>query len=67
MGIPYITHAYIGRDACGCIKAACIDNPTDVAQTKSDIDEFLGCGLIVLRVPVEEGVLSEKCPHESAS
>ena len=63
LGIPYVTHAYVGRKLCGCIFAAAIDNPHDPKQTLADINEFLGSGLILARVPIGEAVLSDKCEH----
>ena len=46
--------AYIGRKACGCVVAACMDDKDHPKYTAEDLAEFVMSGYTIERVPIEQ-------------
>lgn len=49
-----ITHCYIGRKSCGCVVAACVDDPQRPATTAEDVASFIKEGYAIERVGLDE-------------
>lgn len=48
------THVYIGRAACGCIRAVSTDMPGATDLVARDVSNMVKGGLTVERMPIEE-------------
>lgn len=68
------TYTYIGRSACGCVRSAVVDHPTDRKTTAKCLADFVKSGQVVERVTSEmakellcfERHPSGSCPHPNA-
>ena len=63
------THAYVGIDVCGCLRAAVIDSPDHKAEVRRQFSGFIRWGIVDLW-PIEAvriGLCLEShkpvCPH----
>ena len=66
------THAYIGVDKCGCIRAVTVDNPAHKKEVRKDVMDIMKWGTIE-RVLIESARIrlcfdthSPHCPHPNA-
>lgn len=65
---PKPTHVYIGRAACGCVRA--LTNDYGDKETGKDVAEFIASGLTIERIAwadyvqrIAEEPTFFKCPH----
>ena len=63
-------YAYVGKEPCGCIRAATVDRVETAKYMRRDVDSFLKHGMTLERMPIE--VVRKKfclanhkkgCPH----
>lgn len=59
---PAPTHVYIGRAACGCIRAVTVDDPADPKWTAKHVGLSIKDGLTVTRELLGQSTVA-RCPH----
>lgn len=64
-----ITFSYVGRENCGCITFAMIDDPAYAKETAREVAKVIRSGRLITRMTTKEALADPlfflgKCPHK---